>query len=411
MATVTFYLKDAKGTKETPINMYFSYGNLKPFKYATGERIAPANWNPEKQMIRDKKGVSDAMIRNETLDRMRKAIVTIYRRLIIDDLDVSDTLLRELLDIEMGRKKADPSLTLLHFAKSFSEKMVSQKNSNARIVTMAYNNLTEYCSKKKTSIDFKDMDMLFRDRFNRFLQEKGYAQNSISTCFSALKIILTAAKNAGINKFLYYRDRDFSAKRERVRKYSLSYDELLAIHKKDLSNFSDQYDDIRDLFLIGAFTGMRFSDFSKLKPESFADGMITRKTKKTGNLVTAPMHWIIQEILDKRGGQMPRIYCYDTFNKGIKEIARICGVTQPVILSYTKGGERVDEIVEKWQAVSTHAARRSGVRMMRKQGIDREKIMLITGHESISSFRIYEDVEQEENALALMDHAFFKKPV
>ncbi|KQS34022.1 phage integrase SAM-like domain-containing protein [Dyadobacter sp. Leaf189] len=410
MATVNFYLKDPKSTKETPINMFFAYGNSKPLKYSTGDKVLPADWNGDKQMIREKRSIPDCVTRNAFLEKLDKTIKSIYRQLLTEGIEIDDNTLRSRMDEDMGRKKAQSSTTLLDFAKKLTEDLAAANSSERRIVKMAYTNLLEYSLKNKVKLDFKDMDLAFRDNFNVFLESKDYAQNSISTCFRALCIILNKARKAGINKFSMFRDREFSAKSERVKKFSFSYEELIRIHELDLTGQLPSYAEVRDLFLIGSFTAMRYSDFSKLVPESFSDGVVSRKTKKTGKHVSAPVHWVVSDILEKRNGQLPRMYGYNTINRIIKEIAKLAQITTPVVVSYTRGGERVDEVVEKWQAISTHSARRSGIRTMKKAGIPKEKIKLISGHTSDSSFSIYEDIDAEESALDLVNHAFFKKP-
>ena len=54
----------------------------------------------------------------------------------------------------------------------------------------------------------------------------------------------------------------------------------------------------RDMFLIGAFTGLRYSDYSRLRPENIVDGIISIRNKKTGVSTSVPVHWVVKEIID-----------------------------------------------------------------------------------------------------------------
>ena len=65
-------------------------------------------------------------------------------------------------------------------------------------------------------------------------------------------------------------------------------------------NFSAPKEEVDKIYLtdIGAFTGQRFSDFSRLKDQNISD-TITLKKQKTGTKVAVPIHWVVREILDR----------------------------------------------------------------------------------------------------------------
>ena len=62
---------------------------------------------------------------------------------------------------------------------------------------------------------------------------------------------------------------------------------------------------IKNRFLIGCCTGLRFSDYSKLSSDNFAADSINVKTQKTGAKVIIPVHWIVIEILESYHGILP----------------------------------------------------------------------------------------------------------
>jgi len=55
---------------------------------------------------------------------------------------------------------------------------------------------------------------------------------------------------------------------------------------------------IRNRFLIGAFSGMRVSDFSRFSESNIVDGMIMMRTRKTDTPIAIPLHPVIQRILE-----------------------------------------------------------------------------------------------------------------
>jgi hypothetical protein len=74
----------------------------------------------------------------------------------------------------------------------------------------------------------------------------------------------------------------------------LSIDELIKLHQLKLKG---EPEIICDLFLVGAFSGMRYSDYSKLTEKyNIVGNNIQKKTKKTNERVVIPIHSVISSI-------------------------------------------------------------------------------------------------------------------
>ena len=86
----------------------------------------------------------------------------------------------------------------------------------------------------------------------------------------------------------------------------------------DLSG-NPSLDRVRDLFLVGCYTGLRFSDFSRLTPKNIADGFIEIEQSKTGDSVVIPVHSVIKKIIKKYNGLPPTI-SNQKFNTYLKDI-------------------------------------------------------------------------------------------
>ncbi|MBO9613385.1 MAG: site-specific integrase [Dyadobacter sp.] len=412
MATVNFYLKEANSDKKTPINLSFSFGAGSPFKYATGFSVLPSDWSTDKQRVREKRSVPEAAECNAYLNRVEATINQVYFRAMAAGDTITRELLRELMDQELDkatkRKKVGTFMAYLDYIVDFKKNIGS---SDRWIVEAAVINIKEYAAAKKKKLNFSDITLAFRDEFNSFLEEKGYKQNSISTYFAALRIILIQAQEDGINPYNHFRSKKFSAKKEKVKRYALKESELIKIYEVDLSGYPRTYEDTRDTFLIGAFSLMRVSDYSKLEKGHFQDGKIYRKTQKTGTNVVIPVHWVVSEILKKRNGELPQHVDRMTINIRIKEIAKLAGINSEVVVTYTKGGKRVHEVKSKAETITSHTARRSGATNMIKRGIARSKVMTIGGWATEEAFNKYLDMSEEETADELASHPFFQKLV
>ena len=186
--------------------------------------------------------------------------------------------------------------------------------------------------------------------------------------------------------------------------------ELEDMYNLDLSK-TPKLARVRDLFLIGAYTGLRFSDLSHLNKNNITDHTITVKTIKTGVLVVIPKTPLVRSILEKYSGNLPKIPSNQKFNDYIKEIAKRAGITELVAIDQTKGNMTISTSIPKYNLVSSHTARRSFATNAFLNDVPPIQIMKITGHKTEVAFMKYIKISQEENAHKLMSHPFFTKMV
>lgn len=73
---------------------------------------------------------------------------------------------------------------------------------------------------------------------------------------------MNEAVDRNLTKNQEYRNTKFRILEEKVDKIYLSQKELLAIYQMKLSTIYEKYNRVRDLFIIGCYTGLRFSHLS-----------------------------------------------------------------------------------------------------------------------------------------------------
>ena len=140
----------------------------------------------------------------------------------------------------------------------------------------------------------------------------------------------------------------------------LKEDELQRLYDLDLSA-NKRLESVRDLFLIGAYTGLRFSDFTRLKPENITNGgrTLAIETQKVKGTPVIPLNPNARAIFNKYGCLLPRAISNQKFNEYLKEVAQLVEFTEKVQTTRTQGGKRTTTTSEKWQLVRSHTARRS----------------------------------------------------
>ena len=248
---------------------------------------------------------------------------------------------------------------------------------------------------RRKDYDFNDIDESFYDRYVSFLQRKQFAQNTVGKNIKVLKTILNEATTRGYNTKHYYSG--FRVFREDTDTVYLNESELQLIKDTDFSN-TTYLDHVRDLFLLLAWTGCRFSDLGKIAKTDIRDGFITFRQQKTNNKVTIPLHPVVSEKLEKYIYSLPTEISNQKFNEYIKEICKAAGIDGTETVTKTVGGRVVSEKFEKWQLVSSHTGRRSFCTNMYKRGLPTLMIMSISGHKTEKSFLKYIKVKQEEHA-------------
>lgn len=118
----------------------------------------------------------------------------------------------------------------------------------------------------------------------------------------------------------------------------LSEKELSTIHELDLSD-DKQLEEIRDVFITGCFTGLRYSDLSTLSPEhiDLDNEIINLKQRKVHKAVIIPMIDYVPEILKKYNYDLPKIPRY-IFNERVKELGRRAKLKQKLKLFAKRKG-------------------------------------------------------------------------
>lgn len=206
-----------------------------------------------------------------------------------------------------------------------------------------------------------------------------------------------------------FRSKRFVVLKEEVDNIYLTINELKKMYKLDLSA-KPQHERARDLFLIGAFTGLRVSDFNDLKPENIIkriDGYRLKvDTKKTGQKVIIPLHPIVVEILGKNNGKPPKNMADQTINYKIKEVGEMAELDEMESTSKSKGGLKVSQYVPRYNLIKTHTARRSFCTNAYLAGVPVIDIMAISTHTTESSFMKYIKVTKEQQADRMAQHPF-----
>jgi site-specific recombinase XerD len=362
--------------------MYAYHFDGKRLKFSTGEAILPADWNPKTHRPRRTAPLYGHLMK--LLDRIEARTKEVHLNLKSEFIEITPDKLRLAIIRDIRLEGGKESLLM------FWDRYTEGKD-------RGYKAALAILKSYKRSKDFADITPAWLEAFCQFMAPK-YSLNYQGKVVMLLRDVMGAAYREGLHRNDTYKD--FSPPKEEVDTIYLSVDELLAMHRLNLSGTMAH---IRDRFLIGAFTGLRFSDSQKVTLESVRSGLLFDKNKKTKTNVVIPVHWVVNEIMAKYPDGLPPVVTGEYSNRQIKVIGERAGIKTMIT---NKG-----HLVPKYTLISTHTARRSFATNAFLAGIPAMSITFITGHKTEAAFKKYIRITTEQNARSIAGHAFFNKPV
>lgn len=246
----------------------------------------------------------------------------------------------------------------------------------------------------------------FLNDFIKYLIELDLNQNYIRGIIQSIKSL---ARKAGTYGYAIDPSYDeVTVEKNNTQFTYLSLNEITRIYY--YIGLTKKQEAIRDLFIVGCLTALRYSDYSNLSKDNFNNGFIYKLTQKTKVQVAIPLHDYVIEIYNKYNGTIPTKLSIQHFNRYLKLITHKIGIVDKITRSYIKGGKIITESKEKWELISSHTARRSAATNMYLTGtMSLPEIMAITGHTTEKSFFRYIGITRERLAKMVSNHNYFRK--
>jgi integrase len=266
--------------------------------------------------------------------------------------------------------------------------------------------LLAYQAFKNIKLTFDSFDYNFYENFVDFLafdyqlpRKKqpvyGLKTNSIGKDIKQLRIFVRdRVKRKLIRPFDLS---DYKIPDEETDAIYLSYDEIALIYQTDLTA-QPHLIEYRDLFVLACLTGLRFSDFSTLKPEDLRMDMLHKKQGKSDHWVVIPMRAEAKKIFTMQFQERIPKLTNAEFNRHIKTIGKLAGLTALVTFGSKKGAKDVINTRPKYEWITTHTARRSFATNEFLAGTPVKLIMQITGHKNEKDFYRYIRISPQEAA-------------
>lgn len=430
-----FYLEkraDKKGDCPIRVSARAAGGRLLT---SIGYSINPDNWDSEAQQV--KPGTKKAPTTNArgipaaTINARIAAISAAFAQLEATPGACTIEALQAALDAITGnadRKAAArpiQSIVLTYFDLWVKEE--STQNQWAASTTAKMQSFRNSLEEFKPDLAFSDLNEKGLARYIEFLRRKDHEETSIQKRYSNLKWFIDWAIRKG-----YCAETAIDTYRPKFKVLAkpvifLTRPELLKLYHYEIPatpcemtltySTGEQYikpvqyagalEKARDLFCFCAFTSLRYSDMAALKRSDIVGDKIIVTTQKTNDRLEIPLNDYSRAILDKyadlqdpRGLALP-VISNQKMNDYLKDLCELCDFRDPVTKVFYKGGARVEETHEKWELISTHAARRTFICYALTKGIPPQIVMKFTGHSDYKAMKPYIDIAGADAAAAM----------
>ena len=275
--------------------------------------------------------------------------------------------------------------------------------------------------------EWNDISQPLVDNFIAYLEDYGYSKNSIKRYISAFHAFVVYTENQGwhsnskAKSFIKYAPAHDEEMKNRI---YLTKDEIQALFDMPLTGYDEK---VRDVFLIGCYTGLRYSDLSRITESCIGKTELgTPVIRLTQHKTKAP---VIIPILDDNLIVLLKKYDYNvpklwdvSINRNIKNTLERLSITVPSLAKkertiLTLPEKRMEEEAKKkgktlfeydeegipikarWEMVSLHTARRTFITNVYQSGkFSVEFMMKLSGHTKYDTFKRYVRLSLDEYA-------------
>jgi integrase len=265
------------------------------------------------------------------------------------------------------------------------------------------------------SLNWCDFNAKFPLKFQEwcYAAPREYSKNYVARLFKHVRTWLKVAQQEGIKGITNdYKATIYLVANCPIDSVALNFKEVKALANLDLED-NERLTKIKDIFVFGCLTGLRYSDISRIGKLNFTTinksgsplSIIDVITKKTGERVNVPLHDIAKDIIKRNGGTLPRVPSNQKYNSYLKELCEFAEMTETVQLRKSVGGKsKVKESI-KFENITSHTARRTFATIAYMEfKMPIVLIMKMTGHKSEKEFLKYVQMDRTSAAIEISNY-------
>ena len=447
MGKTSAYQRIVNVNKATqPITVRYTHDRLSLF-VPTSIFVEPAHWDKKSGIV--KSTHPDAAAHNAEISRMCTELLLVSAELKRQQIEPTVSAVKEAHKVWVEQSKKKPvlvpevlsepiALSFLYYLDQFiqsknggySYSQVRKRNKKLRdedrtkkitptggvfgANTMKtyyslYRIITEFQTYKKTTLVPADFDLTMLTAFHGYLiGPKNYLNASAGKVVKALKRVLNQLADDDIMPHTKYKRFILSDKKKATAKtvIALTKRELEALWVLELDD-SPGVAYVRDLFVLGCATGLRYSDLIRIGPSHVKKNHIHIETQKTGEAVAIPLNPLSAAVLLRYNYRIKHL-SIQKYNEHLKTLLRqLPGMLEPIERVRWSGAERRSQVIQRYKLVTTHTARRTFINLALESGVSIAVLRGWVGHANLEQLLQYAD--QHRNEAAEMGKVFGKQ--
>ena len=363
---------------------YYVKSEKQTFVYSTGISIDPKNWNKENRMPKAKAGAAGFELKQITsqLNRYVEELHTSINTIESEDKPVTREELKKRLN-QRFKHVFVKKTTLIDHLDAFIEEKVSFGKYQNRTIDK-YNALKNKIIYFKKDAKLTDINKKFMIDFINFLRLKhNMTDITLNRNIGYLKTFLKWCRYSGIKLDETYNQVTVSTRD--ADHVHLSKEQVQILEDLSLNKTLNKY---RELFLIGVYSGQRFSDYTVFKKSDVVNGRIEKRAEKTDYKSYIPISKKLEKLLNKWEWRLPKV-SNQKFNQNIKKVCKIAGFTDEITKTTYIGNKKIESIEPFYKRVGSHTARRTFITLAANANVPDHVIMAICGIRDSKTLKTY----------------------
>lgn len=370
----SFVLKKYKG-EEKLVELYLNFGYkeyntlknkyyYKPLRYYTGVRIKKHEWDSVNKIPFNSKKLNELLNLEQTAH-------DIFNYLSKKDQVITPDSLRIELDraLKGGEAEVKSIIGIVDYIEN--EILNGENDSRSKKTLQTYRKLfgklKQFEEKHKITVT---VDNLNEELYLKFVDHLRSVLGRINSVWGELKTLKSVLNEIRRKyKVQVFNPTDELSKSDKVSQQSedkvyFTFSQIQKIIEFEPSN--ERLKNTKLILLTLLFSGCRYSDVFKVQPSYQYDenGVSFRYARfidqKTDKDIIVPILEPLEQAYEENGGNPPYRISDVKFNKYVKELCELAGLTDDVTLAYTDShGKKQYDVKQFFEFVTSHIGRRS----------------------------------------------------
>lgn len=399
MATTRLLLKNPSAKGVTRIICVLTDGRETRIKIQSDYSVHPRHWGKNQNVL---SANTNAAEMNAHLITFKNKILNVYQNAKAEGLIANAEYIREQL-----KPKKEIINANVQFWQVWGNYLEYKKNNFKERSFVKFKALENHLKGFETHSRIPlHLNLMTADVFGRLqdyfykVPKKGTGLNTQTTAkyIELFKMFLNWAvqhkytDNASFQEFKAIQQPD-------TLKVVLTAEDVEKIKKAPLAG-KNYLSNVRDLLILSILTGLRYSDYSRIKTEhikQYEEGFkaLAIRQEKTNEFVEIPLTAEAESIITKLIAGDTHPVSNQRMNAYVKELCKISEVDELFEIHKFQGKHKSTKRIPKHELITTHTGRRTFATNLMIQGVSPLTVMKFTGHKDYKSFTKYVNIPKK----------------